>query len=226
LNSGEHVTPQDLWISSKESWMRSSSGHTSIDKLFHQISICSEEDVHVSTLCLWSTINGKKVRIVPLLSWHASDFVPNDAELSSAERSFDCGAKWPATVNMDSCRSRNSVSVAIAEFFSQVNEHVVDALSPSRGSYKSSDEITISLSHFLPLNDLAYPKMLERVMGDSKRLGSQVKALNPTVHLFGHSHINCQRVVGGTRYVQAALGYEREQCFGIFSTEPFKLAST
>jgi acetolactate synthase regulatory subunit len=68
--------------------------------------------------------------------------------------------------------------------------------------------------------------MLERVMGDSKRLGSQVKALNSTVHLFGHSHINCQRVVDGTRYVQAALGYEREQCFGIFSTEPFKLAST
>lgn len=42
----------------------------------------------------------------------------------------------------------------------------------------------------------------------------QVEALGSTTHIFGHSHLDVDRELGGTRYVQAALGYPNDRWRG------------
>jgi len=37
-----------------------------------------------------------------------------------------------------------------------------------------------------------------------------LNAVNSIIHVFGHTHINCDRVIDGVRYVQSALGYRPE----------------
>jgi len=44
----------------------------------------------------------------------------------------------------------------------------------------------------------------------SEELKRDVEALSPHTHVFGHSHIKSDRLVGATRYVQCSLGYPRD----------------
>ena len=45
-----------------------------------------------------------------------------------------------------------------------------------------------------------------------KGLERDVRALAPRVHVFGHSHIDVDEVVGGTRFVQRAIGHPSDRC--------------
>lgn len=51
--------------------------------------------------------------------------------------------------------------------------------------------------------------LLATVVG-SDVLESQVRRLQPDVHLFGHTHIPIDLTVDGLRYIQWPLGYSRE----------------
>jgi hypothetical protein len=78
------------------------------------------------------------------------------------------------------------------------------------------DGPVISFSHFLPRRDLLPGverlrfKGLPKVAGCA-RLDAQIRSLNASVHIFGHSHISCDRVIDGVRYVQNPLRYPRER---------------
>ncbi|HEY6330021.1 MAG TPA: hypothetical protein VI756_11840, partial [Blastocatellia bacterium] len=80
----------------------------------------------------------------------------------------------------------------------------------------SYDSPVVSFSHFLPRRELLPGtehlvfKGLPRVAG-SVSLDRQIRVLSPEVHVFGHSHINCDKVIDGVRYVQNALLYPRER---------------
>jgi hypothetical protein len=50
-------------------------------------------------------------------------------------------------------------------------------------------------------------------------LDRQIRALNAVTHVFGHSHIDFDRVIGGIRYVHHAFDYSREEGW---SKEPLK----
>ncbi|KAA6374506.1 MAG: hypothetical protein EZS28_029966, partial [Streblomastix strix] len=82
--------------------------------------------------------------------------------------------------------------------------------------YTSDFEPIISFSHFVPRRELLPPqiflkhKFLPYVVG-SITLEQQVRSLGSTVHCYGHTHINQERVIDGIRYVQNALGYPRER---------------
>src|SRR5690606_31418757 len=81
---------------------------------------------------------------------------------------------------------------------------------------KPYDGPVISLSHFLPRRDLLPPierlrfKGLPKVAGCAG-LDQQIRQLNAAIHVFGHSHISCDRVIDGVRYVQNPLKYPRER---------------
>ncbi|MEQ8953916.1 MAG: metallophosphoesterase family protein [Gammaproteobacteria bacterium] len=44
----------------------------------------------------------------------------------------------------------------------------------------------------------------------SKRLGDQVKRLQSSIHVYGHSHVNQSVEIEGTRYINNAFAYPSE----------------
>jgi hypothetical protein len=81
---------------------------------------------------------------------------------------------------------------------------------------RTYDGPVVSFSHFLPRRDLLPPterlrfKGLPIVAGCSA-LDQQIRQLQSHVHVFGHSHIGCDRIIDGVRYVQNPLRYPRER---------------
>lgn len=66
----------------------------------------------------------------------------------------------------------------------------------------------VTFSHFIPREELFFGwSALREVMG-SKRIDEQLRRLSPKVHVFGHSHMDVDRVYDGIRYVQHHLGSE------------------
>ena len=55
-------------------------------------------------------------------------------------------------------------------------------------------------------------KGLPKVAG-SVLLENQIRKLESKIHVFGHSHINCDVKLDNVRYIQNALSYPREKKF-------------
>lgn len=80
---------------------------------------------------------------------------------------------------------------------------------------KSFHEV-LSFSHFLPRVEanpekryLSYPNLAKGI--GSNYLRARVEALQPDVHVFGHTHFGYDLVVDGIRYVQAPLAMSSER---------------
>ena len=172
---------------------------------------------------------GRSVRVVPMLSWHHRSF---DTEppitcwggLPSAREALcDFGnCSWPAPLDDD------TEDVARA----------VDALNDARGAgappEAAADDV-VSFSHFLPRIELLpekrfmYLPCLAEAVG-SRFLGARVAALNPDLHVFGHTHFGWDATLDGVRYLQAALAYPAEWrsrpaslAVGAFKRSPLKV---
>jgi Icc-related predicted phosphoesterase len=172
-----------------ELWVRKGD-HTSIEKFFTVLALCETLDIQTSpekVAAVW---------VVPLFSWYEPQF---DAENSGDAYALGGWAdfylcKWPAGMG------------PVCDFFLKMNE-------PRLRSY---DGPVISFSHFLPRRDLLPSverlkfKGLPRVAGCAA-LDEQIRSLNSCVHVFGHSHIGCDRVIDGVRYIQNPLRYPRER---------------
>jgi hypothetical protein len=172
-----------------ELWVRSDA-YDSLEKLRKVIELCDHLGVHTRP----SKAEG--VWIVPLFSWYEAEF---DEEESGDEEELQAWAdfyfcKWPPEVS------------SVSEYFRALN-------AANLSSYEGK---VITLSHFLPRRDLLPAaddlrfKSLPKVAGSSW-LDAQLRILNSSVHVFGHSHINCDRVIDGVRYVQNALRYPSER---------------
>lgn len=177
-----------------ELWVRQEP-YTSVDKFFKIQDLCATLGIHTQP----TQIGG--VWIVPLLSWYQASFDADDSgnsqELSGWADFYCC--RWPRGVE------------DVAEFF----------LSMNQPHLKLYDGPVISLSHFLPRRDLLPAtdrlkfKGLPKVAG-CHGLDEQIRLLQSRIHIFGHSHISCDRVIDGVRYVQNPLRYPRERVFSGF----------
>jgi predicted phosphodiesterase len=172
-----------------ELWVRSDA-YDSIEKLRRVIELCDQLGVHTRPA------QAEGVWIVPLFSWYEAQFDGDESadaeELQAWADFYFC--KWPPEV------------VSVSEYFRTLNA----------GRLTSYEGEVITLSHFLPRRDLLPEadnlrfKSLPKVAG-STWLDAQLRILNSRVHVFGHSHINCDRVIEGVRYVQNALRYPGER---------------
>ena len=128
-----------------------------------------------------------EVWVVPLFSWYCADF---DTEATDADSQLEAWAdfyfcRWPAGL------------ASPAEYLLKMNEPRV----------KNYDAPVISFSHFLPRRDLLPPtdqlrfKGLPSVAG-CRSLEQQIRTMNSHTHVFGHSHINWDKLIDGVRYVQ------------------------
>ncbi|HXH09202.1 MAG TPA: metallophosphoesterase [Alphaproteobacteria bacterium] len=174
-----------------ELWVRKEP-YTSVDKFRRILDLCDTLGVHTRP----AKIEG--VWIVPLLSWYQASFDTEnsgDATTLDGWADFHC-CRWPGRVT------------DVAEFFLALNQPHL----------KSYDGPVVSFSHFLPRRDLLPAidrlrfKGLPKVAGCAE-LDRQIRQINASIHVFGHSHISCDRVIDGVRYVQNPLKYPRERLF-------------
>jgi hypothetical protein len=134
------------------------------------------------------------VRIVPLLAWYDYSFGLPNAYLHEHWMDYrEC--RWPA--------GWQPRDVAAWLFERNIPE-------PPR-----TEKVLITFSHFLPRLDLMptnvpqQVKQLFPVLG-SARLDDEIRRLGAAIHVYGHSHLNRDLVVGGIRYVNNAFGYPHE----------------
>ena len=131
--------------------------------------------------------------IVPLLAWYDFSFGVPDATIQRRWMDFR-RCRWPDGVH----------EAEITRRF----------LAENRFEPHQSDTV-ISFSHFVPRIDLMPPgvppehRTLYPVLG-STALNEQIRRLGSQIHVYGHSHINRDLVLDGTRYVNNAFGYPSE----------------
>lgn len=158
----------------------------SIEKFHQVLTLC--DDIGILT-------HPDKVReiwIVPLFSWYEPAYdIDGDADASSLEGWSDFYfCKWPIDVQ------------SAADYFLRLNDSRI----------RKYDGPVITFSHFLPRRELLptvdklYFKGLPLVAG-TLLLDHQVRNLNSAIHVFGHSHIDFDRVIHGIRYVHHAFDY-------------------
>ena len=176
-------------LGNHELWVRVGGGD-SLEKLTRIVALCDELGVQTrpgKAGALW---------VVPLYSWYDEGF---DVDRSAVAEELEGWAdfyfcKWPEKVG------------PVSDFFLKLNA----------GHLRRYDGPVISMSHFLPRRDLLPPTARLRFKGlplvaGCTALDEQIRRLGSTVHVFGHSHINCDRVIDGVRYIQNALKYPKDR---------------
>jgi len=160
-----------------------------LDKFARLLALCADLGVETRP----GQVDG--VRIVPLFSWYSAHFdvcgEGDEAALASWGDFRFC--RWPDHVESP-------------------DEHFAESNVPLGPSQLP----TISFSHFLPRRELLPDVEHLRFKGLPKVAGSlflepQIRALGATTHVFGHSHIPCDKVLQGVRYVQQPLAYPKER---------------
>lgn len=171
----------DLWVPQ--------SSYDSVQKAARLVEICAELGVTTKP----ERCGGRWV--VPLWSWYSEDFA---AALDGLVLPPGWGdlryCRWPAEAEPP------------ARFFAGLN----------RSRLRDYGGEVVTFSHFAPRLDLLPPpeglrfKALPLVAG-STLIEEQLRRLGAAVHVFGHTHIRCDRVIDKVRYVQNGLGYPRER---------------
>jgi predicted phosphodiesterase len=134
------------------------------------------------------------VSIIPLLAWYDYSFGEPSEELRSGWLDY-YACRWPSGFTEEKIA---------AHFAAFNNKHV----SPE------GDKV-ITYSHFLPRIDLmpgfipSVRKLLYPVLG-SAQLEHQLRRLNSSIHVYGHSHVNRHMQLAGVSYINNAFGYPSE----------------
>ena len=95
---------------------------------------------------------------------------------------------------------------------SHINHHF---LTSNEAHLSIRNSTVISFSHFMPRTDI-FPKTMSNirelilpVMG-SLALERQIRQLQPTMHVYGHSHLNRHLRLDGITYINNAFAYPSE----------------
>lgn len=172
----------DLWV------IRDGQGKNSLQK-FAEVRAMVE-----ACGATMETYRDRGVAIHPLLGWYDYSFGEPSEELQAMWMDFRA-CRWPEGFDMN----------AVSLHFDGIN----------RSSRGAEGETVITCSHFLPRID-AMPwyisganRMLYPVLG-STRLETRLRDLNPSIHVYGHSHVNRSVDIDGVKYINNAFGYPSE----------------
>jgi predicted phosphodiesterase len=130
----------------------------------------------------------------PLFGWYDYTFGEPSEDLKNIWMDYHA-CRWPAGFG----------AAEVASHFLGMNQR----LAPD-GAAK-----VITFSHFLPRLDLLpafvspQHRILDPVLG-STRLEGQLRQLNSSMHVYGHSHINRRLLIDGVTYINNAFGYPGE----------------
>jgi predicted phosphodiesterase len=172
----------ELWV------MREDRAKDSLQK-FHDV--CG---IVNSSGALMDAYRERDLSIIPLLGWYDYSFGEPSEELRSVWMDYRV-CRWPS----------GFTETDIVAHFTTFNNTQPSLL---------GDEV-ITCSHFLPRIDLMpefvpnAKKLLYPILG-STQLEYQLRRFNPTIHVYGHSHVNHQKKVEGVSYINNAFGYPSE----------------
>jgi len=134
------------------------------------------------------------VSIIPLLSWYDYSFGEPSEELRAMWMDYRA-CRWPSGYTEED----------VAAHFAAFNDKQVGVAGAT----------VITYSHFLPRIDLmpefipSAHKLLYPILG-STRLERQLRRLNSSIHVYGHSHVNRHVIIDGVSYINNAFGYPNE----------------
>jgi predicted phosphodiesterase len=170
-------------------WVRNDSHDNSIEKFFKLLELAQQYEIITQS----KRLNGTS--IIPLFSWYDLSFGTMSDTLMSKWMDFT-HCKWPEALQTPEQQNR---------FFLEQNN-----LDLSRTS-----ERVITFSHFLPRIDVM-PGFIPHQFRDvypvlgSPLLDQQIRTLNASIHIYGHSHVNRVLKIKGIRYINNAFGYPSE----------------
>lgn len=166
-----------------ELWVRTGGGD-SLEKFHAVLDACRAAGARTAP----ARVGGAWV--VPLFSWYHDSFdLSGEADEASLEAWADrYFTRWPPGTDR------------VDRLFARMNEPVLRAY----------DAPVVSFSHFVPRPDLIPPVRWLRFKGlplvaGSPEIEAQLRRAGAAVHVFGHTHIPEDRVIGGVRYVQNHL---------------------
>eukprot|EP00406_Dinophysis_acuminata_P057195 CAMPEP_0179280304 /NCGR_PEP_ID=MMETSP0797-20121207/36559_1 /TAXON_ID=47934 /ORGANISM="Dinophysis acuminata, Strain DAEP01" /LENGTH=616 /DNA_ID=CAMNT_0020988957 /DNA_START=114 /DNA_END=1964 /DNA_ORIENTATION=+ len=173
----------DMWVRQDTSDKKITD---SITKLVAMFDLCEEMGAEMLPARVM-----KGVYVVPLLSWYNYQF--NTPDPTPSDKIFDTFCKWPMEHD------------DVWKWFLKLNDHGIGkVLEAQRQAGERGD--VISFSHFLPRYDLPWPGVMGMVKASGcKEIERQVRDIHSRAHIFGHSHINCQRQLDGVAYTQFSL---------------------
>mmetsp|Transcript_2591 Transcript_2591/g.7734 ORF Transcript_2591/g.7734 Transcript_2591/m.7734 type:complete len:392 (-) Transcript_2591:713-1888(-) len=191
-------------IGNHDVWVRDGEG-SSLEKLEAVLALAERCGVRTKPAVVGTA--RRKCLVAPLLSWYHASFdteppITNWKGIPSARLVMTDfrRCRWP-----EDLEPRVNDDEALAKALDDRNDDLDE--------FEYDDLITFS--HFLPRIELIPEKRylflptLTQAVG-SRFLGDRVRRLKPDLHVFGHTHINWDATLDGTRYVQAALAYSNE----------------
>ncbi len=169
-------------------WVKRNGGDSSLEQflLVRQIA----DDYGLKT----EPVHAGSISIVPLFGWYDYSFGQPSQKILDAWVDF-AACKWPSDFD----------ETAITNFFVSLNEPVLQV----------TNQTVITFSHFLPRIDVmpwqipAQFHYLYPVLGTT-RLETQLRTLNSSTHIYGHSHVNRYTTIDEVVYINNAFGYPRE----------------
>ncbi|MEM1432840.1 MAG: metallophosphoesterase [Pseudomonadota bacterium] len=182
---------QAVWFvpGNHDLWVDPSGRETSLDK-HHRL----KERLHALDIRLEPGVLDA-VEIVPLLSWYDYSFGTPNTLLNKAWRDFR-RCRWPDGWHPP------EVSAAF------------DALNPEPTA-GTPERLRITVSHFMPRADLLPRQAVERygfllpVLG-GESIERTLRRHQPSLHVYGHSHVPVDKIREGVRYINNAKGYPSE----------------
>jgi len=172
----------DLWV------IGESPQKTSVQK-FQDVSAIVE-----SSGASMQSFSERGISIVPLLGWYDYSFGEPSEELKATWTDYTA-CRWPLGFG---------VKQIAAHFAAHNAKHIV-----------ANGDKVITFSHFLPRIDVMprfVPKdvqMIYPVLGTTL-LEDQLRRLNASIHVYGHSHLNRKVAIDGVLYINNAFGYPHE----------------
>jgi predicted phosphodiesterase len=172
----------DLWV------VRDERGKNSLQK-FQEVAAVVESSGGSMQL-----FSDRGVSIVPLFGWYDYSFGQPSEELKSIWMDYHA-CRWPAGFQEQDVAAHFAAS-------NRIHENL------------GGDKV-ITFSHFLPRIDLmpqyipSSKRLLYPILG-SNMLERQLRLVNPSIHVYGHSHVNRNVEIDGVFYVNNAFGYPSE----------------
>lgn len=173
-----------------ELWIDSGEPLNSREKFFAVLALARSVEVRTVRVELDGLV------ICPLYSWYDFSFGMPSEYLLQAWMDFRM-CVWPNELHD---------AESISNYFLSLNEVMPNI----------SGKPLITFSHFLPRIDLmpaTIPESKRRIFPvlGAKKIDQQIRELESTVHIYGHSHVNRDIELDGVRYVNNAFGYPGEE---------------